>query len=47
MVDDEENVSYLASTALRLGGWIVEVSDNGRDAVAAASSSGAERSRRR
>src|SRR5262245_13888718 len=35
VVDDEENVSYLVSTALRLDGWSVEVSANGRDAVAA------------
>src|SRR5215475_13751949 len=35
VVDDEDNVSYLASTALRLNGWTVQVSDNGRDAVAA------------
>jgi len=35
VVDDEENVSYLASTALRLNGWTVEVSNSGRDAVAA------------
>jgi two-component system, OmpR family, response regulator len=34
VVDDEENVSYLASTALRLNGWTVQVSDHGRDAVA-------------
>lgn len=35
VVDDEEHVCYLASTALRLDGWTVEISDNGRDAVAA------------
>lgn len=35
VVDDEENVSYLASTALRLDGWTVQASDNGQDALAA------------
>jgi two-component system OmpR family response regulator len=34
VVDDEENVRYLASTALRLDGWTVEVSDSGQDALA-------------
>jgi two-component system OmpR family response regulator len=33
VVDDEENVCYLASTALRLDGWTVEVSTSGRDAL--------------
>jgi two-component system, OmpR family, response regulator len=36
VVDDEENVSYLASAALRLNGWTVQVSDNGQEALAAA-----------
>lgn len=35
VVDDEENVRYLASTALRLDGWTVAVSEGGRDALAA------------
>jgi two-component system, OmpR family, response regulator len=34
VVDDEENVCYLASTALRLDGWTVQVSSSGQDALA-------------
>jgi two-component system OmpR family response regulator len=34
VVDDEENVCYLAGTALRLDGWTVEVSDSGQGALA-------------
>jgi two-component system, OmpR family, response regulator len=34
VVDDEANVRYLTSTALRLDGWAVEVSDSGADALA-------------
>jgi two-component system OmpR family response regulator len=34
VVDDEENVRYLASTALRLDGWIVEVCESDRAALA-------------
>ncbi len=33
IVDDEENIRYLASTALRLDGWTVEVSETGHDAL--------------
>jgi two-component system, OmpR family, response regulator len=35
VVDDEANVGYLVSTALRLDGWTVQVSETGRDALAA------------
>ena len=34
VVDDEENVCYLAGTALRLDGWTVELSDSGQGAPA-------------
>jgi two-component system, OmpR family, response regulator len=34
VVDDEENVCFVASTALRLDGWTVHVSSSGSDALA-------------
>ena len=33
VVDDEENVAYLVSTALRLDGWTVTVVESGHDAI--------------
>jgi two-component system, OmpR family, response regulator len=36
VVDDEENISYVVSTALRLAGFEVTVAVNGRDALSAA-----------
>jgi CheY-like chemotaxis protein len=35
VVDDEANVCYLVSTALRLHGWTVQVSETGQEALAA------------
>jgi two-component system OmpR family response regulator len=35
VVDDEANVGYLVSTALRLDGWTVRVSETGQEALAA------------
>lgn len=35
VVDDEANVCYLVSTALRLDGWSVQISETGQEAVAA------------
>ncbi len=35
VVDDEANVGYLVSTALRLDGWTVQVSETGQEALAA------------
>jgi two-component system, OmpR family, response regulator len=35
VVDDEANVGYLVSMALRLDGWTVRVSETGREALAA------------
>ena len=35
VVDDEANVGYLVSTALRLDGWTVRVSESGQAALAA------------
>jgi len=35
VVDDEENVAYLVSTALRLDGWTVTVVESGHDAIQA------------
>lgn len=35
VVDDEENVCYLVSAALRLDGWTVQACSDGRDALAA------------
>ena len=35
VVDDEANVCYLVSTALRLDGWSVRVSETGQEALAA------------
>jgi two-component system OmpR family response regulator len=36
VVDDEENVAYLASTALQLDGWDTSVADSGHAALSAA-----------
>lgn len=38
VVDDEENVAYLASTALRLDGWDTSVAESARAALSAAES---------
>jgi two-component system OmpR family response regulator len=35
VVDDEANVSYLVSMAVRLDGWTVRVSETGQEAPAA------------
>jgi two-component system OmpR family response regulator len=38
VVDDEENIAYVVSAALRLGGFDVTTADNGRRALAAVAS---------
>jgi two-component system OmpR family response regulator len=38
VVDDEENVAYLATTALQLDGWDTTIADNGQAALSAAES---------